>query len=150
MDQRPDLLCIDHLHFMERKGQGMTEDIDEMIIDIQNMAKTLELPIIVIAHVRKLNADRPPELDDLRNSSSLAQVPSVVMFLYRKKTSEEEMSESYLSKQGMLLIAKNRIQGKTGVIKYDLLEDGNMRFEGDYDQETMNYVEGVVYGPTSD
>lgn len=119
LDKKPELLIIDHLHFMKLQGEA-TEAIDRMIIDLQNMAKRLEMPIFVITHVRKLNADRPPELDDLRNSSSLSQVPSVVMFLYRKRRDVDSTSDSYLENKGMLIIAKNRIQGKTGFIPVQL------------------------------
>jgi len=84
--------------------------------------------VFVICHVRKLNADRAPELDDLRNSSSLAQVPSVVMFLYRKKRSIDDLTENdYLENRGTLIIAKNRIQGRTGFIKIELEQSGEFR-----------------------
>jgi replicative DNA helicase len=122
--ERFDLIIIDHIHFFKKNGRGVTEDIDEIILEIQNLAKKLEVPIITIAHVRKLNSDRPPDLDDLRDSSSLSQVPSVVMFLYRKKN--EKAEEGYLSDEGILMIPKNRIQGKTGMINFRLAE--NKRF----------------------
>ena len=131
MEIRPDILFIDHLHFIQKKGNGATEDIDEMMIDIQNMAKTLTMPVVVIAHVRKLNADRPPEMDDLRNSSSLAQVPSVVLFLYRKKSSDTDIENTYLEKRGYLYIAKNRIQGKTGRLSFELNDLGQIAFDFD-------------------
>jgi hypothetical protein len=127
-ETKPDILFIDHLHFMGLKGEGMTEAVDRMIIEVQNMSKNLNIPVFVICHVRKLNADRAPELDDLRNSSSLAQVPSVVMFLYRKKRSIDDLTENdYLENRGTLIIAKNRIQGRTGFIKIELEQSGEFR-----------------------
>ena len=127
MKDKPQLIVIDHLHFIKKEGKGVTEDIDSMILDLQNMAKELHLPVFVIAHVRKLNADRPPELDDLRDSSSLSQVPSVVMFLYRKRNLDETARDSYLSFQGILLIAKNRIQGKTGLLNFTIDTGGDFQ-----------------------
>lgn len=99
-----------------------------MILSLQNMAKVLKLPVLLIAHVRKLNADRPPTLDDLRDSSSLSQVPSVVMLLYRRMAADMTVSQSYLENEGVLLIAKNRIQGKTGGVKFNLLSTGEFVF----------------------
>lgn len=127
MDQKPDLVCIDHLHFIKKAGNKTTADIDQMIIEIQNMAKQLELPVIVISHVRKLNDDKVPNLDDLRDSSSLAQVPSVVVFLHRKRN-EESVDKPILSDHGLLTIAKNRIQGKSGAIGFTLLGSGEFVF----------------------
>lgn len=133
MVERPQLVCIDHLHFLKKSGKGATEDIDEMIIALQNMAKKLHVPILVIAHVRKLNGERPPELDDLRDSSSLSQVPSVVMLMYRKKNEQSNMVKSYLSNAGVLFIAKNRIQGRTGVLRFSIENSGEFRFAKGYD-----------------
>ena len=129
--KKPRLIFVDHLHFIQKEGRGATEDIDAMILKLQNMAKVLHLPIFVIAHVRKLNADRAPELDDLRDSSSLSQVPSVVMLLYRRKNHDiksMQENQSYLKSNGVLLIAKNRLQGKTGVVSFVLKNTGEFVF----------------------
>lgn len=127
LEVKPDLLCIDHVHFLKKKGNGATEDMDETILEVQNMAKTLQIPVIVIAHVRKINSNRPPDLDDLRDSSSLNQVPGVVLLLHRNK--EEEGEDSYLSNNGSLFVAKNRIQGRTGLLNYKLQPSGDMIFD---------------------
>jgi hypothetical protein len=128
LDEKPRVIFIDHLHFIKKQGRGVTEDVDEIIISIQNMAKKLKIPVFVIAHVRKLNADKPPELDDLRDSSSLSQVPSVVMLLYRKRNEKVDDAKSYLSDNGVLFIAKNRIFGKTGALNVTLKEGGEFVF----------------------
>lgn len=129
MEIKPNLLVIDHLHFMKKGfSKSQTEGIDNMIISLQNMAKKLKLPVIVITHIRKLNADRAPELDDLRDSSSLQQVPSVIMLLYRPKPEVVVPGGSYLDSHGTLIIAKNRITGKTGSIPFELLDSGEFDF----------------------
>lgn len=126
MEEKPDLLFVDHIHFLKKKGRGATEDIDEIILKLQNLAKKLEIPVVAISHLRKLNADKPPELDDLRDSSSLSQVPSVVMFVYRKK--DLELDDGYLSNDGTIFIPKNRIQGKTGAEHFYIEKGGKIEF----------------------
>jgi hypothetical protein len=126
---KPELICIDHIHFLKKSGKGSTEDIDEIILKLQNMAKTLEVPVMVISHVRKLNNDKAPELDDLKDSSSLSQVPSVVIVLYRKKNENKSAFDSILSTNGQVIIAKNRIQGRTGMRYFDLLPSGEIRIK---------------------
>lgn len=133
MSEKPKFICIDHLHFIKKKGIKVTQDIDDMMAELQNMAKKLEIPVMVIAHVRKLNEDKAPTLDDLRDSSSLSQIPSVVMFLHRHKNEGESLKSSILSPYGTLIVAKNRIQGKTGAINFQLLDDGIFNF---YNQVT--------------
>lgn len=128
MAEKPKLVCIDHLHFIKKKGNKVTQDIDDMMAEIQNMSKKLEIPVIVITHVRKLNEDKAPTLDDLRDSSSLSQIPSVVLLLHRPKNEGEALKSSILSPYGALIVAKNRIQGKTGAIKFEILDNGIIQF----------------------
>ena len=123
MPEKLQLLVIDHLHFMDKNTKnGITGAIDSMIIDLQNMAKELEIPVFVISHLRKLNEDREPVLDDLRDSSSLSQVPSVVMQLYVKKTDDEVTHRDV----GAFLIRKNRITGKLGRLSYQIKDSGEV------------------------
>jgi len=127
LKEKPQFLCIDHIHFLQKKGRGATEDIDEIILKLQNLAKELEIPVLVVSHLRKLNSDNPPELDDLRDSSSLSQVPSVVMFIHRQKS--KSMEDGYLLNEGTLFIPKNRIQGKTGALQFTLEKSGKIEFK---------------------
>jgi len=124
MNERPELVVVDHLHFMEKNMKyGITGGIDEMMISIQNMAKNLQLPVVVISHLRKLNEDRAPTLDDLRDSSSLSQIPSVVIQLHRPLVKETERLDDI----GQLIVRKNRITGKTGNMYFKLLPTGEIK-----------------------
>lgn len=140
MEEKPKLVCIDHLHFIKKKGNKVTQDIDDMMAEIQNMSKKLEIPVIVISHVRKLNEDKAPTLDDLRDSSSLSQIPSVVLLLHRPKNEGEALKNSILSEYGALIIAKNRIQGKTGAIKFQLRTNGVFDFYKEVSYETAKAI----------
>ena len=123
LPNRPELIVIDHLHFMKKDlKQGITGGIDKMIIDLQNTAKTMQIPIVVISHLRKLNEDRSPTLDDLRDSSSLSQVPSVVIQLHRETLKET----GELNSTGSVYVRKNRISGKLGRLRFDLLNSGSI------------------------
>lgn len=123
---RPQLICVDHIHFLKKNGRGATEDIDEIVLGLQNMAKKLSVPIIVISHVRKLNSQKIPQMDDLKDSSSLSQVPSVVIVITRDKNTGGNAYDSLLSNEGKIYIAKNRIQGKTGERAFTLENSGNI------------------------
>ncbi|MEB3150034.1 MAG: bifunctional DNA primase/polymerase [Sphaerospermopsis sp.] len=120
---RPRLVVIDHLHFMKKDlKNGITGGIDKMIIDLQNSAKKLKIPMIVISHLRKLNENKVPELDDLRDSSSLSQVPSVIIQMV-KDQDENTIDESF----GSFYIRKNRITGKMAKLGYEIENSGNVR-----------------------
>ncbi len=130
LEKKPKVIFIDHLHFMKKTGNNVTQGIDEMMAELQNMAKELKLPVVVISHLRKLNDNRKPTMDDLRDSSSLQQIPSVVVLLHREILPESMMNEegSYLDPYTDMIIPKNRIQGKAGGLTYVLEKSGAIRF----------------------
>jgi len=130
MKGKPKLVVLDHLHFLKAGGQGVTADTDDNIKALQNLAKGLEIPILVICHTKKIYENRALTMNDLRDSSQLSQVPSVVLLLHRERNKLEDMQnyQSYLSRTGALFIAKNRIQGKTGLESFVLKESGEFVF----------------------
>lgn len=125
LTQKPDLLIIDHLHFLKKDASnGNTVAIDNMIIGLQNMTKKLNIPLLLLAHVKKLEGDKAPTLDDLRDSSQLSQVPSVVIQIYRRKL-DQPSGDSYLEDDGMFMVQKNRVTGRSGTITFNLSRENH-------------------------
>lgn len=149
---KPDVLFVDHLHYFKRGNRGATEEIDRLMVELQMMANKLEIPVVVVSHLRKLN-DKPvkgksvmPGMDDLKDSSSLSQIPGVVILLHRDKNKEEhvKLEDSYLSRRGTMIIAKNRVQGKTGFLSYYLDKRGQMLFDNEM-QTAITKTEPTLY-----
>jgi RecA-family ATPase len=142
-DYKPDVLFVDHLHYFKRGNRGATEEIDKLVVELQMMANKLEIPVVVASHLRKLNekGKGKPTLDDLKDSSSLSQIPGVVLLLHRDKNKDENMQSegSYLSRRGSLLVAKNRVQGKTGIINYTLEKNSKMNFDKETETSIKKY-----------
>ncbi len=142
---KPSILIVDHLHYFKRGGKGATEDIDRLIVDLQMLANKLEIPVVLIAHVRKLNYQKTkpdqegvvhepaPTMDDLKDSSSLSQIPSVVIMMQRRRNPEEEirLGSSVYSNEGTLYIYKNRIYGITGNEDFKIYDTGEIVFSKD-------------------
>lgn len=128
---RPKLLIVDHLHYFERGDRGATEEMDKLVVSLQMLANKLEIPIVVIAHVRKLKDDKPPTMEDLKDSSSLSQIPAVVAMMHREKNDDvtAKSGGGMFSNQGTLFIYKNRIFGKTGTEDFKLFENGEIVFD---------------------
>jgi hypothetical protein len=70
-------------------------------------------------------------MDDLKDSSSLSQIPSVVAMLHREKNTEEDIEhgESIFSNMGTLYVYKNRIYGRTGAEKFNIYDNGEIIFD---------------------
>lgn len=122
---KPEMVFIDHIHFLAKSGKGATEDMDKNIMEMQMLAQKCDIPVFVIAHLRKTEG-RVPTLDDLKDSSSLSQVPAVVMFLHRDQN--KDTKGEFLSRDGKLIIAKNRLGKTVAGLKYTY-EAGQMWFE---------------------
>lgn len=126
-----ELVVIDHLNFLSTKGNTQYEVLDRSIHELQVFSKKASVPVLVVAHMRKFDDNRVPVLDDLKSSSALSQVPSVVMLLHREVDKSTEAG--YLKSDGKLFVAKNRVTGKTGVLDFTLETSGRLDF-GDEDK----------------
>jgi len=131
MEIKPALLCIDHIHFIKKKGNNPNIDIEEMVVDMKNMAKDLRIPILLIAHLRKLSDTKPPTPNDIKDSVALSQVPDVTMILHREKRDPEDENNNndLLKPRGKLYVYKNRVTGKTGTLNFSLLPTGEFVFD---------------------
>lgn len=123
-----DLIIIDYLQLLRIKGrfENMNARVTYVSSRLKEIARRLDVPIIVLSQLNRKVEERAggrPTLGDLRDSGSIEQDASIVMFLWRPEaygTSEiktkhgAELTEN----KSILIIAKNR-HGKTGEIWYN-------------------------------
>jgi replicative DNA helicase len=102
-----------------------------MVVDMKNMAKDLRIPVLLIAHLRKLSDTKPPTPNDIKDSVALSQVPDVTMILHREKRDPEDENNNndLLKPRGKLYVYKNRVTGKTGTLNFSLLPTGEFVFD---------------------
>lgn len=132
-DHEADIVFLDHTHFIKKEGRDHKEVIDNLMFNIQFIAKRKKIPFVVVAHLRKINDSRPPILDDLKDSSFLSQVPSVICMLHRDRNSEEDVmnGKDELKKDGVLFVRKNRISHILRAIHFVISDSGEFIFESD-------------------
>ena len=134
-NSNPDLsmVFIDYLGFIvgDSKLKSEQEKVTEISKQLKNMAKTLDIPVVVLCQLNRgaeARSSNKPLLNDLRSSGSLEQDADIVILLYRegyyllekekdgKKLSDKQESkkayESKLKANGLsmmeLIVAKNR------------------------------------------
>lgn len=111
-----DLVIIDHLQLIvgDRRAENRTQELAEMTKALKNLAKELEIPVIVLSQLSRAvesRADKRPILSDLRESGAIEQDADVVMMIYRDR---------YYNPQGdewTEVDVKKRRNGKTGMVK---------------------------------
>jgi replicative DNA helicase len=122
------IIFIDHLHFIVPfTAHRYDLEVGKVMRELKSIAKRWNVCIVVIAHLKKTNNDTNPDMEDLRDSSFVAQEADTVMFIWRKTT--KEGGETIISNEVNLSIQANRRTGKTGNIKMV------------YDYQTGDYVE---------
>ena len=110
------MVFIDHLHFivpfsMERQDLRIGETMREL----KRMAKLWDVTIFIIAHLKKTKMTTNPDLEDLRDSSFIAQEADTVIMLWRK--TEKVAGVTVISNDTLVSVQANRRTGKTGTIQ---------------------------------
>lgn len=81
-----DMVVIDHLHYFSRSVENATQEISKIVKEFKGAAVLYEIPIILICHVRKMAPKKHPTLEDLRDSSLIAQDADMVLIVWRDES----------------------------------------------------------------
>ncbi len=118
-----DLIVVDYLQLMRGTGETREREVSEMSAGLKGIAKTLNIPVLVLSQLNRSLESRPnkrPILSDLRDSGSIEQDADVVLFLYRDEVYNRS-PDNPLAGIAELIVAKHR-NGRTGAMK--------LRFDG--------------------
>ena len=103
-----DVMAIDFIQNIQGEG-SLYETMSKAIVDIQKLAKELEITILVLSQVNNESMRGDSEVIGLKGAGELAAAADVVLWLKRSKKFGEER---YLDCE----IRKNRPFGKTGIV----------------------------------
>ena len=109
-------LYVDYLQRIRGHGQNKTEQIGEIAVQLKNLARDLEIPVIALAQVNRdveKRTDRRPSMGDLRNSGEIEQEADQILTLYRDEVYHEDSMDKGIAEIG---IEKNR-HGYIGMVK---------------------------------
>lgn len=81
-----DMVVIDHLHYFNRSVENATQEVSKIVKEFKSAAIVYELPIILICHVRKMAPKKHPTIEDLRDSSLIAQDADMVLMVWRDES----------------------------------------------------------------
>jgi len=109
---RLDVVFVDHMHLVKPSSPRIVERtaiIENVAEDLKsNLAMDLDVPVIAAAQLRRndgVKADQPPQLTDLKGSSSIEQMSNVVIIVHRPEYYD---AESPRVGETDLVVAKNR------------------------------------------
>lgn len=124
----PRVLAIDYLQLISggRRFTSRNEEVAEISHTIQGLAKELEIPILSVSQLSRQTErreDKRPGLADLRDSGSIEQDATSVIFIYRPEMYKIKIMDGK-SMEGLAFveIAKQK-DGPTGEFKLTFLKD---------------------------
>lgn len=102
------LLVIDYLGLMQGKGDTRAQEIGSVSRGLKELAKELQVPIIVLAQLNRGvegRTDKRPIMSDLRDSGEIEQDADIVAFLHREELYSEAAEWKGFAE---LIVRKNR------------------------------------------
>ena len=137
------IIFIDHLHFIVPfSSERQDLQIGQTMRELKTIAKKWNVTIILIAHLKKTKMENMPDLEDLRDSSFIAQEADTVIMLWRQM--KRENGEVKITNNINVSVQANRRTGKTGNIKM-VYEDGHF-IEKPWEDEDLNKEVGKITG----
>ena len=111
------VVFIDHLHYLIDLGlrHNVSLEIGKLMRSLKKIAIRYVQTIFLVCHMTKIQEEKEPDNDNLRDSALIACEADNVFFVWRKKTRPQE---------AILKVTKNR---RNGVMqkKIDLIKIGN-------------------------
>lgn len=127
-------VLIDHLGYVDDFGadekyrrENLAYRIGQVMKSLKNIAKRWNVIILLLVHISQKDEAHPPTLEDIKNSSDIAQESDMVIMLWRKNTQEGKVR--IYQNETLVSVMANRRTGKNGNV--------GLKF----DTETGQYVE---------
>jgi len=135
-------IFVDHLHYFVQNYGNLTAETSKIVRDIKQLAMSLQVPIVVLAHLNRGGRQHKrkgmyiPSLSDLRESGAIEQDADQVLFVCRDSENEDRIERE----KSFLKVGKNR-DGEAG-------RSISMRFDSDITTfielaEDVDYEEDV-------
>lgn len=142
---------INDLRFKNKKFSNQVEKHSEVARQVKIWAKEYDIPIFASIHLRKLNANRRPTLDDLKESTEYVYEASVVFLLFNDVSKNKGNANIY---------TLNTDGSKNPVIEIDWAKNKKSSFKGitftsfaphlskaiEMDKESGKRFEAIIYG----
>lgn len=129
------LFFIDHLHFIVPfTSDRLDTRIGQTMRQLKSLAKAHNVIIVLVAHLKKTNMQVSPTLEDLRDSSFIAQEADTVMMMWRQTMRQN--GQLVITNNTMVSVQANRRTGTTGNVKLTFKDDKYIEYDWKEDDPT--------------
>ena len=111
------LVVVDYVQMMDGPNkQSRDAELSKIIVDLKEMAKTLDAPVILMSQLNRdleYRVNKRPMLVDLRETPSLESHADIVVMIYRDEYYDPETCDRGITE---LITTKHR-NGPVGTVK---------------------------------
>lgn len=129
------IFFVDHLHFIVPfSSDRLDTRIGQTMRELKSIAKAHNVIIVIVAHLKKTNMQVSPTLEDLRDSSFIAQEADTVMMMWRQ--AKRESGQMVVTNNTIISIQANRRTGNTGNVKMTFKDGRYQEYDWQDDDTT--------------
>ena len=144
---KTEVVFIDHLHYLfalTNNTQNVTLLIGDLMRTLKRIAEDNNLVIFVLAHTRKVDGNRIPRAEDVRDSALIANECDKMLVVHRDRT-EGELGMTSMSPETKVVIELDRQNGKNMgyVLKLDFRD--NLLVDQKYEPPKLTKPEPKPY-----
>ncbi len=125
-DHGLDLVVIDYIQLISSNGhyENRQQEVSQISRQLKMLARELDCPVIALSQLTRAveQANREPQLSDLRESGAIEQDADIVFMLHRKQTMDEDVPNSVRPENQVinLFIRKHR-NGSIGEVQLNFM-----------------------------
>lgn len=112
-------VLIDHLGYIndfgkegEFKRENLAYRIGQIMKGLKNLSKKWNVIIVLLVHISQKDEGHPPTLEDIKNSSDIAQESDMVIMVWRKN--EQVRKVRIYQNETLVSVMANRRTGRNG------------------------------------
>lgn len=129
LKDKADLIVLDHIHYVDTDGPNENAELKNIIKAIRDCGQQLDIPVIVIAHIRKRGSNSNkkqmlPTVDDLHGTSDISKMATAIIAVSPARDEEFRSDDPEFANTFMAVI-KDRIGGDKGyaaLMRFSLTE----------------------------
>ncbi len=125
-DHGLDLVVIDYIQLISSNGhyENRQQEVSQISRQLKMLARELDCPVIALSQLTRAveQANREPQLSDLRESGAIEQDADIVFMLHREQTMDEDVPNSVRPENQVinLFIRKHR-NGSIGEVQLNFM-----------------------------
>ena len=112
---KTEVVFIDHLHYLFALTGGQQNTallVGDLMRNLKRIAIEQKLVIFILAHTRKVEGNRMPRAEDVRDSALIANECDKMFVVHRDRTDSESLGVSTMSEETKVAIELDRQNGK--------------------------------------